>query len=155
MLLQSLRIGFWIIALVIAGFQAWSARYQLFGGDSLSYLDMADFIRLGKFQDSLSSYWSPAFPTLIAIFIAITKAKVNAYFALMKVVGLFVFCLLLSRKSFFWLLSVAFTYRATNNPQQIICDRYNPSCCDFAVMRHSCGVFLFWVQCIKIRPINC
>ncbi|HEY9679999.1 MAG TPA: hypothetical protein V6C86_00225 [Oculatellaceae cyanobacterium] len=109
-----LRIGFWIIALAIASFQAWSGRYQLFGGDSLSYLDMADFIALGKFQDALSSYWSPAFPALIAIFIVITKAKVNAYFALMKVVGLFVFCLLLVAQEIF-LASACRSYFSSEN----------------------------------------
>ena len=64
--MKSTRAGAWIILLLLAGIQAWSARFYA-TPDGVSYLDLSDAVVNGNFGELLNAYWSPLYPALIGI----------------------------------------------------------------------------------------
>ena len=88
--LQLLRIIFWVFILSLAFFEAYSGRFQPFSADSIVYLDMADYFRHFQFDKAVSSYWSPAYPLVIAFFLELVKPRLLDEFAVMKIADLFI-----------------------------------------------------------------
>ena len=86
-----LRVIFWTVILGFAATQAWAGRFLPFVADSVSYLDMADYIAKGQFGNSLSSYWSPAYPAVIAFLLFLIKPPLTDLFAVMKIANLLIF----------------------------------------------------------------
>jgi hypothetical protein len=60
------RAGAWLILLVLAGVQAWSARFYV-TPDGVSYMDLSDAVLTGHWRELLNGYWSPLYPALIGI----------------------------------------------------------------------------------------
>ncbi len=88
--LQLLRILFWILVLSVATFQAYSGRFEPFSADSIVYLDMADYFRHFEFSKAVSSYWSPAYPLIVAFFLELLKPRLLDEFSVMKIANLFI-----------------------------------------------------------------
>ena len=54
--------------------QAWAGRYAM-NPDGISYLDMADRLLQGDFSTLVHPYWSPLYPTLLAIALKLSPAS--------------------------------------------------------------------------------
>lgn len=118
--LQLLRLSFWSIIVYLAVFQAWSGRFQPFVTDSISYLDMADYIRHGQFNQAVSSYWSPAYPAVVAFFLYIINPAPGNLFAVMKIANVAIF--VCTAIVFEWLLKevyIAYREELAKDPRSL------------------------------------
>ena len=59
----------WIVALILAQVLVWAGRYFV-SPDSISYLDLSDDVRAGRFGNAVNAHWSPAYPYLLAVWLA-------------------------------------------------------------------------------------
>jgi hypothetical protein len=99
----------WSICLGSAGILAVSARHAM-NADGLSYLDLAsEGVRSGP-SGLLNGYWSPGYPALISLALAMFRPSPAQEFPLVHFVNFFIFVLTLWAFDFFlrhWLLSHA------------------------------------------------
>ncbi len=56
--------------MLLAALLAWFSRGNL-NADGVAYLDLADRLRLGDFGGFVQGYWSPAYPALLAVLLAL------------------------------------------------------------------------------------
>ncbi len=75
------------IALGLGLLQAWAFRYEA-TPDGVSYLDVADAYREGRWGDAPNGYWSPLYSWLLAIAGAVLRLPPSADFVLAHVVNL-------------------------------------------------------------------
>ena len=54
------------ILLTLGLVDAWAGRRSFFGGDSVSYLDMASGIANGDFWSAVNGHYGPLYPILVA-----------------------------------------------------------------------------------------
>ena len=59
----------WIAALFLAAVLVWAGRYFA-SPDGISYLDLSDDVRAGRFGSAVNAHWSPAYPYLLALWLA-------------------------------------------------------------------------------------
>jgi len=75
------------IAVALGIVQAWAYRYEA-NPDGVSYLDIADAYREGRWSDAPNGYWSPLYPLVLAITGAIVRLPPSLDFVLSHVVNL-------------------------------------------------------------------
>jgi hypothetical protein len=99
---RRLQIGCWVGLTGISLVRAWFSRYELMGGDSLAYLDIARAIAEGHKGVAIHSYWSPGYPILISLFLRAFKP--NAYWEapLVHLVNVLIFVGALACFQLFW-----------------------------------------------------
>lgn len=92
------------IVLACAALEGWFGRPELFG-DDISYLDVANMIRLGDWKDALNPLWSIGYPLLLTavrpIFPSGIHGELTAVFALNLAICLVTWL------TFVWFLSTA------------------------------------------------
>lgn len=71
-----LVLGCWIAALSLGAVHTWAARHSM-NADGMSYLDLADAWRTGRWADAVNAYWSPLYPWVLAM--ALHLAKPGGY----------------------------------------------------------------------------
>ncbi len=97
----------WSICLGSAGILAVSARHSM-NPDGLSYLDLASEGLHSGPSALLNGYWSPGYPVLLSLALALFRPSPAQEFPLVHFVNLFIFALTLLAFHFFlrhWLLS--------------------------------------------------
>ena len=68
--MDSLRVLVWSVR--IGGLQFWTNRYTM-NTDGISYLDIADAVSKGHLAAAANAYWSPLYPCLLALGLAIFR----------------------------------------------------------------------------------
>ncbi|HET9424806.1 MAG TPA: hypothetical protein VFO55_05495 [Gemmatimonadaceae bacterium] len=93
--MKSIRAAAWVILLILAALQAWSARFYP-TPDGVSYLDLSDAVLAGNFRELLNAYWSPMYPALIGLLRAVVTPSAYWEFAIAHLLnfGLFIASLL-------------------------------------------------------------
>ena len=88
------RISFWCTAALLGFSQAWWSRMTM-GPDAISYLDMGDYFIKGEWSTALSSQWSPLYPGLLGLTLAIFKPSAYWEYPVVHLVlfGIFLFAL--------------------------------------------------------------
>lgn len=66
-----IRSCFYILAISLALIQIFANRFDLYFGDSISYLDMANYAAIGAWSKFINGYWSPLYPLVLAPFLKI------------------------------------------------------------------------------------
>jgi hypothetical protein len=59
----------WIVSTLLAAILVWSGRFVV-NPDGISYLDLSDDIRAGRFMDAVNPHWSPGYPYLLALWLS-------------------------------------------------------------------------------------
>lgn len=93
----------WVLrstALALALVQAWAFRYEA-NPDGVSYLDIADAYREGRWSDAVNGYWSPLYPGLLAAFGAVLGLPSSADFVLAHIVNVAAFIAALAAFEYF------------------------------------------------------
>ncbi len=63
-----IRIGFWLLGICLAVFEAWTNRYFV-TADAVSYMDMSDGVLHGQdWHRLINGTWSPLYPTVLGVF---------------------------------------------------------------------------------------
>ena len=60
----------WIAALPVAALLVWSGRHFV-NPDGISYLDLSDDFANGRFANAVNGHWSPAYPFLLSLWLAV------------------------------------------------------------------------------------
>jgi hypothetical protein len=88
----STRIVFWCAVLVLGFAQAWSSRMTVVN-DTISYLDMGDYIFAGQWSTAISGQWQPLYAAVLGL--AISTIKPSTYWEYpvvhLVVFGIFLF----------------------------------------------------------------
>lgn len=69
---KRIRILFWSLAVVFGFLQAWASRMSMVN-DTISYLDMGDYIVHGHWAMAINGIWGPLYACLLGITLAIFK----------------------------------------------------------------------------------
>ena len=99
---RKLQIGCWIGFIAIALVRAWFTRYELMGGDSISYLDIARAFAAGHLGAVTNPYWSPGYPALISLFFWAFHPNAYWEFPLVHLVHVLIFIGTLASFQLFW-----------------------------------------------------
>ena len=99
-LLRSIRIIFWLFAIVAGASQAWTARDTM-ATDGISYLEMGDAFAHGHAGALINGYWSPLYPAAIGIAFAVTHPSPRREFAVVHGVNFLIFLLAAASFEFF------------------------------------------------------
>jgi hypothetical protein len=75
-----------IVALFLGLLQAWAFRYEA-NPDGVSYLDVADAYREGRWGDAPNGYWGPLYSWLLATGAAVFRLPASADFVLAHIVN--------------------------------------------------------------------
>lgn len=89
---KSFRL-WWILAFTLALLQALVCMHSV-SPDSISYLDLAEFIARGEWERAVNGYWNPLYPTLLAITLILNPFGPAAEAGLAHMVNFFAFLLL-------------------------------------------------------------
>jgi len=107
-------VAFWIVALAAGAYQAWVNRNAM-SNDGISYLDMGDAIAHGHWSAAFNGYWSPLYPILIAIALAVFRPSAWHEFAAVHAVNFGIYAAALASFEFF-LRSLIQTVRSPSMP---------------------------------------
>jgi len=113
-----ITVVFWIVALAAGAYQAWVNRNAM-SNDGISYLDMGDAIAHGHWSAAINGYWSPLYPILIAIALAVARPSAWNEFATVHAVNFAIYGAALVSFEFF-LRSLVQTLPATSIPAWLI-----------------------------------
>ena len=59
-----IKLLFWCLAMLLGGIQAWLARARM-SCDTISYLDMANYLRHGHWSQIINGLWNPLYASLL------------------------------------------------------------------------------------------
>jgi hypothetical protein len=80
----------WIVLLILAALQAWSARFGA-TPDGVSYVDLSDAVVTGRLADLVNAYWSPLYPALLGLLRLIARPSPYWEFGLVHFLNLLLF----------------------------------------------------------------
>jgi len=63
---------FWLLVIVLGIFYTWDCRH-LMNPDGMSYLDIGDAYSSGNWKNAINGYWSPFYPYILSLAIALLK----------------------------------------------------------------------------------
>jgi hypothetical protein len=81
---------FWTAVLLLGGFQFWISR-QAMNTDGISYLDIADAMAHGQWAAAVNAYWSPLYPSLLALGRMVFRPSPYSEFAMVHFVNFLIF----------------------------------------------------------------
>jgi hypothetical protein len=93
-------IAFWIVALAAGAYQVWVNRNAM-SNDGISYLDMGDALAHGHWSAAINGYWSPLYPVLIGIALAVVRPSAWNEFATVHAVNFAIYAAALASFEFF------------------------------------------------------
>jgi hypothetical protein len=112
------RICFWCAAALLGFSQAWSSRMTL-TNDTISFLDMGDYLVKGEWSAVINGYWNPLFAGLLGLTMAILKP--SAYWEYPVVHFLLFFIFLFALGCFDFFLRQMMLYRREQNSSDELC----------------------------------
>ena len=92
---------FWIAAIATMALQSFAYRNAM-NADGVSYLDMADFIAHGKWARVVNGQWSPLYPAIQGVAMAIVRPSPSQEFPLAHAVNFLIFVAALFGFGYFW-----------------------------------------------------
>jgi hypothetical protein len=92
----------WLLAITLGAARAWAARHMV-NADGLSYLDLADAWREGRWHDAINAYWSPGYSWLLAIALELVHTSPYWEAAAAHLVNLLGYLLALATFHYFWM----------------------------------------------------
>ena len=107
----SLKITFWLIAILLGALQAWVNRYNLSSDDIIAYLDVGDAYLRGDWQGAINGYWSPLYSWILAFTLSFLKPSTYWEFPAVKLVNFLIYLFSFVCFNFFW-REVIFYYQA-------------------------------------------
>ena len=99
---RRIHSGCWVALIAIAIVRAWFTRYELMGGDSLAYLDIAREVAGGHPGAAIHAYWSPGYPVLVSFFLWLFHPNVYWEAPLVHFVNVLIFAATLACFRLFW-----------------------------------------------------
>jgi hypothetical protein len=87
---RATRLGVWVIALVIAGAQAFAHRHAM-NPDGVSYLDLARAFLAGDLDTAINPYWGPLYPALLALGLRLGRPGMDSVFPVVHAVNVGIF----------------------------------------------------------------
>src|SRR6516164_8719807 len=85
-------VYFWsALCLMCAAIYAWANRHSI-NTDGLSYLDIASEVLKSGPSNLVNGYWSPLYPTVIALTFSIIRPSPSGEFPTIQLANFFVFC---------------------------------------------------------------
>jgi hypothetical protein len=94
------RICFWCAAALLGFLQAWSSRMALHA-DTISFLDMGDYLIKGEWSAAINGFWNPLYAGLLGLTMAILKPSAYWEYPVVHFVIFFIFLLALGCFDFF------------------------------------------------------
>ncbi len=85
-----LLASLWLLA-AAAGLMDVSEFRHAMNGDGMSYLDIADALRRGQSELAVNSYWSPLYPALIAMALAVAQPTPYGEFTVVHALNFLIF----------------------------------------------------------------
>ncbi len=98
----SLRIVFWLVAILLGALQAWSYRYYQDADDIVSYLDIGDAYLRGEWNVAVNAYWSPLYSWLLGLTLAVLKPSSYWEFPIVKLTNFLIYLFTLVAFDFFF-----------------------------------------------------
>jgi 4-amino-4-deoxy-L-arabinose transferase-like glycosyltransferase len=98
--IRRLSIGFCVIAIVLGAIEAWTSRFSM-NADGVQYLDNATAYSSGDFQHAVNSQWSPLYPWLIGVWLAVFRWGPYLEFPLVHLLNFIIYLLSLAGFLFF------------------------------------------------------
>lgn len=89
-----LKIGFWILAVILGVFQTWLYR-NAFWTDGIAYVDIADAYLKGDWANAINACWSPLYSWLLAAILKIFNPSPDQELSVIKLANflVYIFCL--------------------------------------------------------------
>lgn len=112
-----LALAFAVFFAVWAIVQAWGHRFEEYGNDGISYLDMAEYFAHFDIAHGFTCYWSPLYPLVIAGFLQFLHPHALGRFALLKLVNASIYVALIVTFELFLYQFIHF-YRQQINREQ-------------------------------------
>ena len=69
----SLKIIFWVVAILLGALQAGANRYNISSDDGISYLDIGDAYFRGEWNTAINAQWSPIYSWLLGLALYVFK----------------------------------------------------------------------------------
>jgi len=104
-----LRSVFWALAVFVAAFLTWSARFSI-TVDGMSYLDIADAYFRRDWGMAINAYWSPLYSWALGLGLWILKPSTYWQFPAVQFVNFLICVLSLWCFDFFWSQQAQFLY---------------------------------------------
>jgi hypothetical protein len=93
------------ILLTLGLVDAWAGRRSFFGGDSVSYLDMASGIANGDFWSAVNGHYGPLYPILVAVVTSPFQSDTGLEFTAVRVLNFLIFVITLGTFQIFFSLT--------------------------------------------------
>jgi hypothetical protein len=77
----------WAVCVVTIAVHCWLYRFEMVNLDGISYLELGHAWRDGRWADALNGYWSPAYPWLLAVALALANPSPYWEYPLVHVVN--------------------------------------------------------------------
>jgi len=94
------RLLFWCLAMLLGGAQAWLARARM-SCDTISYLDMGNYLRHGHWSQIVNGLWNPLYAGLLGLTMALFRPSIYQEYPLIHALLFFVFLFALASFEFF------------------------------------------------------
>lgn len=94
------RLVFWCLAILFGGLQAWSARAKVVN-DTISYLDMGDYLRHGHWSQVINGLWNPLYACLLGLTMSLFRPSPYREYPLVHALLFFIFLFALASFDFF------------------------------------------------------
>jgi len=86
----TLRAFFWILAVVFGSLQAWSSRFTMVN-DTISYLDMGDYIFHGHWLMAINGIWNPLYAGLLGLTLGLVRPSLTWQYPVVHLLLFFIF----------------------------------------------------------------
>ncbi len=96
-----LKVGAWLLAIVLGLIQVDAYRFTLSSDDPISYLDIGDAYLRGDWNAALNSYWSPLYSWIVGLAMTLLKPSMYWEFPVLKLVNFTIYLFALASFEFF------------------------------------------------------
>ena len=87
----SLKIIFWVVAILLGALQAGANRYNISSDDGISYLDIGDAYFRGEWNTAINAQWSPIYSWLLGLALYVFKPSPYWEFSVVKLVNFLIY----------------------------------------------------------------
>src|SRR4029453_14214503 len=101
-LVRFLAAAFCLLAILLGAAQTWTHRDTISSVDAVSYLDVADAYRQGRWNEAVNGYWNPLYSWILAIVLRVAQPSPEKQYEVVKLVDYAIYLLCLF--SFTWFL---------------------------------------------------
>lgn len=87
---KNIRLLFWALAILCGFLQAWSNRFTMVN-DTISYLDMGDYIFHGHWSMAINGIWNPLYAGLLGLALAVVRPSLSWQYPVVHLLLFFIF----------------------------------------------------------------